>query len=398
MRRESPVSVIRSRGRTGTRLARAARMSCKTVTTALLALACTLALAPSPLRAQSQLALSADDEAGLDALQRGDAAKAAALFRAAIVDDDRDPIARYGAGAAAHLLGRDDEARSHLIDALEIAPRFSGASVLLGEIAYQQGDLAFAIRTYEQALAFAPRNAALQDRLATWRSEADRPRRTDGPYTILFEGAAQERLAAHATAVLDTAYWHVANTLGIYPSTPITVVFYSDRAFHDITGVPEWADGSFDTRIRIPVRGALGDRVAFDRVLIHELVHAMIASVAATGVPAWLHEGLAMRLEPDDASAAERRMRAGRVFVPLANLQERFSHLSQRQALAAYDESVIAADVLVRRLGNQTGILLQDLASGTEVSDAVERFGFSYRDFEGEVAGRVEARSARRGP
>ena len=72
------------------------------------------------------------------------------------------------------------------------------------------------------------------------------------------------------------------------------MIFYTLKQFHDLTGAPEWAGGAFDTRIRIPVQGALAEQRTFDRVLTHELAHAMIAGVAGRGVPAWLHEGLAL--------------------------------------------------------------------------------------------------------
>ena len=59
------------------------------------------------------------------------------------------------------------------------------ASVLLGEIAYHQGDLTFAIKTYESALALPPGHVQLRERLATWRSEAavtdNLPRRQGRP-------------------------------------------------------------------------------------------------------------------------------------------------------------------------------------------------------------------------
>ena len=138
-----------------------------------------------------------------------------------------------------------------------------------------------------------------------------------------------------------------------------------------MTGAPEWSDGSFDTRIRIPVRGALRTTARFDRVLVHELVHAMIASLADRGVPAWLHEGLAVNLEPGDVDGAEERLMALKLFVPLEYLQSGFGRFNGAQARVAYDVSTVAARAVMARLGPRVGLLLGELGRGAEFAQAV---------------------------
>jgi hypothetical protein len=251
-------------------------------------------------------------EAGWAALEDGDGERAANAFRLALADRPRDPALLFGAGAAAHLTGRDREAHDLLRRALDIEPRLTPASILLGRVTYDLGDVSAAIRVYEEALVHAPHQRQIRDQLTAWRGEASKTTYNSGPYSIMFEGHTEERLAAHATQVLDAGYWRIGKTIGAYPSVPITVILYTEQEFHDVTGAPEWSDGSFDTRIRIPVRGALRTGARFDRVLTHELAHAMIASLAARGVPAWLHEGLAVNLEPGDVDGAEQRP-AGRL-------------------------------------------------------------------------------------
>lgn len=329
------------------------------------------------------------EQAAVQALQDGDADKAASAFAEALEQSPRDPRLHFGAGVAAHLRGRDDEARQFLQRALELEPRFSAASALYGQLAYEHGDLDVAIRAYEQALKYAPMNGVMAARLKAWRDEAAKERLVDGPFSIAFEGPAEARLAAHATKALDTAYWRLGKMLGAYPSDPIAVVFYTLEQFRDVTGAPEWSDGTFDTRIRIPVRGALANRDEFDRVLTHELAHAMIASLAPRGVPAWLHEGLATYLEPGDVRAAQSRLKAGRMFVPFENLQNGFGRLSERQAQVAYDESLVAASVLMERLGPNVSLLLEALGRGQEMAAALAQLGLTPADFERSVAGRI---------
>jgi hypothetical protein len=346
------------------------------------------------LRAQSFGSRAA--ETGWDALDEGDAEKAAAAFRQALAEQPRDPTLHFGAGAAEHLLGRDTAAQQFLRKALELEPRLTPASLLLGQIVYDQGDVAAAIRTYEEALAHAPRNRSIREKLEVWRNEAKKTTYTNGPYTIMFEGRVEEQLAAHATRVLDAAYWRIAKTIGAYPSTPITVILYTEQEFRDVTGAPAWSDGSFDTRIRIPVRGAMRTTARFDRVLVHELAHAMIASLADRGVPAWLHEGLAVNLEPGDVDGAEQRLMALKLFVPLEYLQNGFGRFNGAQAQVAYDVSTVAARALMTRLGPHVGLLLGELGRGAEFAQASERLGISAAEFERSLSIRIKQGSASR--
>jgi hypothetical protein len=351
----------------------------------LLALAICLAAA-TPVGAQTATPL----DAGVLALQAGDFEKAATIFADALRRTPRDPSLHMGAGVAAHLRGRDDEARTFLTRALELEPRYTSASTLLGEIAYEQGDVDLAIAVYEQALKYAPTSVLLRNALKGWRADAAKERRIDGPFSIAFDGPAEARLATHANAVLDAAYWRIGKALGAYPSQPIEVIFYTLKQFRDLTGAPEWAAGLFDTRIRIPVQGALANLRTFDRVLTHELAHAMIAGVAEHGVPAWLHEGLATYLEPGDVASAERRWRASRTLIPLDLLQGSFTRFDGRQAQIAYDQSVVAASVLMKHLGPNVSLLLQDLDRGSEFSLALTRLGLTSADFERELARRLK--------
>ena len=168
------------------------------------------------------------------------------------------------------------------------------------------------------------------------------------------------------------------------------MIFYTLQQFRDVTGLPDWAAGSFDTRIRIPVQGALANPRSFDRVLTHELGHAMIAGVARRGVPGWLHEGLAGYFEGVEVARAQQRWRASGMLIPLDLLQDGFSRFDAGQARVAYDQSVVAASVLMQHLGPNMALLLDDLEQGNEFSQALPRFGLSYAAFERELERRLK--------
>ena len=54
--------------------------------------------------------------------------------------------------------GHNDDARRFLVDALKLDPALTPASLLLGSVLYQTGDLDGAIDTYQRALALDPKN------------------------------------------------------------------------------------------------------------------------------------------------------------------------------------------------------------------------------------------------
>jgi len=344
-------------------------------------------------------------EKGFQALQNREADQAASIFREALTRHPRDPQLLFGAGIAAKFQGQDQDAIALLKQALQIEPQFAQAAAILGELVYRQGDVDLAIKMYERALPTAPASVSdvMRQRLEAWRSEAALPQNhtamKDDRFTISFDGRVQQPLAARAANVLTTAFWRIGKTLGAYPSTPINVVLYSEQQFHDITGAPEWAAGGFDGQIRLPVRGAAQNLAEFDRVLTHELTHAMLNSIAARNLPAWLNEGLAMYFEGRDGTLSGRRLAAAHLFVPLEVLRASFSRLSATQAAVAYEESAFATRALLDRIGpTGLGQLLQDLSAGQTMERAIERFGVTFAAFETDLERRVGAKGRSAAP
>ena len=75
---------------------------------------------------------STAEQVAAQALQDGDGEKAATAFAEALKQNPRDPRLHYGAGVAARLRGRDDEARKLLQRALDLEPRMTSAAALFG--------------------------------------------------------------------------------------------------------------------------------------------------------------------------------------------------------------------------------------------------------------------------
>jgi hypothetical protein len=208
--------------------------------------------------------------------------------------------------------------------------------------------------------------------------------------------------------VLEAASWRIATELAIYPATPITVVLYTEQQFADITRSPRWAAAAFDGTIRVPVRGALAQQDELERLLNHEVTHALLWSVAPTGVPFWLAEGLAVvfeRGEPpapsahhgqtgqpaDDqertATRREASSRPGRPAPPparLAELHGPFAGFSDDRAEAAYAQGARATERLLELIG-PIGVssLLSDIGAGIPFETAFgARAPMTYAEFQ----------------
>jgi len=350
-----------------------------------LVLICSGAHAPALVFAEVRAALLA--RAGWEAIRAGRLDDATRAFQDAIAANPREATLHLGAGLAAHLQGREDDARSALQEALRLDKRLTPASLLLGQLTYRAGELEAAIRIYEDALALNPEHPQLRAQLDRWRKEAavhgSFQQALSPHFTVLFEGPAEQRLAARAIEGLEIAYWRIGTTLLTYPSAVLTVVLYTEEQFHDITRSPSWAGGAFDGKIRVPMRGALDHPGELEKVLAHELTHALVKSLASHGVPTWLDEGLAVVFEAGELGWAEQSVRRAPALIPLQELQNGFVKLPQDQVLLAYAESGLVVQALLER-GNALSVaqFIQDLGQGAVFADAFERrFFIAYEEF-----------------
>lgn len=343
---------------------------------------------PHPAGASRRTVQESDVPApqGWAALDRGDAARAAAIFRDALERSPYNPALHFGAGYAAYLQGRLDAAISSLRKSLEYDPRFVQAAALLGQVAYERGDLTLAIRSMEKAVSLAPHDRMRAEQLTRWRDEAAvhaaLDERVDAKFRILFEGRAQRAVADRVARVLDAAYWRIGAALNSYPTETLTVVLYTERQFQDITRSPSWAAGEFDGRIRVAVGGALRTPDALDRVMVHEFAHAAIASIAPRGVPAWVHEGLATTLEGSDDTWIAQTFAAARWRLTLEQMSAGFDRLDAPKAAMAYAQSAVAGRLLIERLGPNLGIFLQMLGNGHTVAQALSTLDVRPEAFE----------------
>jgi tetratricopeptide (TPR) repeat protein len=360
-----------------------------------LATLCLATLASPRLSAQSRIVEL--NEAGWKLLQSGEADRAAKIFAEALEAEPDEPVLQFGAAVASHLQGRTSDATTRLTRVLQLAPNLTPASMLLGQLQYAAGDVSAAIATYEKALKHAPNDPQLTTKLAAWRADVDANRsfvesRVDR-FRVSFQGHADKPLAARAIELLESGFWRIGKTLGAYPSDPVVVMLYTEKQFRDITLAPEWSGGIYDGRIRVPAAGAAREPQLFERVLVHELTHAMVASLAPRGIPTWLHEGLAQHFEGDDANAARRRLNRVGVVVPLRYLEGSFGRFTADQAMVAYDQSLVIVDALIRRGTVDWNALFRALGDSSRTEYTFDNFGLRYSDLESELGAAIAARA-----
>ena len=333
--------------------------------------------------------------AGWEAIQRGDGEKAAAAFRAVLAANPGDARALAGAGIAAHLTGRPDQAITYLKKAIQIEPEFVQASYMLGQIAYSHGDLDLAIKSYERVVKLAPGSQSVYQQLEAWKKEAALHNtfaaRPTARFTVMFEGPEQQAIAARVSSALEAAYARIGRTLNTYPTDTVTAILYTRQQFRDITRSPSWAAAAYDGRIRIPVMGALKNPAELDRIVTHEYVHALVQQMFPR-VPGWLNEGLATLMEPGNPTWLTARLRAAGGLIPLANLDEAFRTADGDEAALAYAQSYAGARILSQRLGTNFPVFLQYVSNGTAFDQALLLFNISIADVEKEWRRQASAR------
>lgn len=232
--------------------------------------------------------------------------------------------------------------RSHYAAAVRLEPTVRRL-LLLGRAADEENDGPGALDAVRRAVALAPGDATAARELAALERRHAVEQRFDTiaqeHFVARFEGEAKKELAWDALRVLDEAWRSVGGAVDLHPTAPITVVFYTGAAYQEATGAREWSGGQFDGKIRLRAGSLKQGQAALRDLLFHEYLHAAIATSVAADVPAWLHEGLAQRLEPGldrarDLAPLEGRTRAE--LPSLGELSHGFSRLTDRGQVRLY--------------------------------------------------------------
>jgi hypothetical protein len=185
---------------------------------------------------------------------------------------------------------------------------------------------------------------------------------------------------------LTAAYREFRQKLGFEPAEPVTVQLLMGTTLSD-SRLPDWAEGSNDGTIRIPVAGFDRPTPRLVRVLRHELAHSFVASRTGRNCPVWLQEGVAQWLEGGDPAredlALAARAREGRLPA-LLRLEAPFRTLDEADAAVAYSAS-LSAVAQILRLRGEPGLtrLLSALGDSMPSEEALPvSLALSYPEFQ----------------
>jgi tetratricopeptide (TPR) repeat protein len=305
---------------------------------------------------------------GFEALQARDFETASSVFWDALQAAPDADAARVGYALAEMALGRDGFALSAVLDGLNRNPENSQLNELLGDLRDREERVEEAVRSWRKAFELAP-----SDRLREKIFKAERDLQasrdydfaTTSHFNMRFDGDVDLDLAAAMMDYLEQQYYELSRRFAHSPPQPITVLLYPSRQFREVTQAPESVAGLYDGKIRVPLGGLNKLNPEAERVLVHELTHAVVHSKSRGACPRWLHEGLAQLSEEKTLRRAERQK--------IAELLEGQDPATWESAGFSYPVALALAEYLVDRRGF-SGVLqvLDLLGDGREIDAALE--------------------------
>jgi len=327
---------------------------------------------------EARLTTPRDRELSLRAaekLRSGEYADAAKLFHEL---SEHDPSAFKGLGLSYINAGDYENARLSLEKAVEHTPNNFTVRKMLAFIYYKKDDSEKALMHTEAALSLMndPELQTLQARLVKEKSSEERLiNEKTTRFRVSFDGYAHGDLSRKVIDILEDAYRTIGKEMDHFPSESVSVVLYTNQDFYDITQSPEWSEGMFDGKIRIPIRGVESREGELRKVLFHEYTHAVVHSLTPQ-CPLWFNEGLAEYFSTNSGK------RIGQLL-PLTSLEASFSGLRPENIRTAYWESYSAVSYLIERYGlHRIKKFLLALPKGGNLNQAFEdAFSMSYSEF-----------------
>jgi tetratricopeptide (TPR) repeat protein len=261
----------------------------------------TMAASSTPTPAQRVTPeLAAKMNEGNAALAARDFDRAALRFYEVVEAEPDAPGPRIGYAAAEMALGRDAMALPVILDGLVRDPEVADLHEILGALRDREERVEDALSSWREAFRLAPSDR-VRDRIVKAERELAAGRdytfSAAAHFTLRYDGALDQDLVASLTDFLEDRFRDLTQAYRHAPSQPITVLLYPQQAFRDVTQVGNEVAGLYDGKIRVPMGGLKRfDREA-ERVLTHELTHAIVQSKTRGNCPRWLHEGLAQIAE-----------------------------------------------------------------------------------------------------
>ena len=271
-----------------------------------------VALSPDDAVIRLNLSRSLGRWAGQEVAQGRQTKALELLVEAAEVDPDEGTVA-YSMARVYLRIGRREDARRILNDALRDFPNQPAVLRLSADLAALEGNLQRAVEEVTAALKITPDDAMLAERASQLVIEEELYRTFLTDSTAHFESRFNPQDVDMVAWIpdlkrdLEDAYADVVRLLGIQPQQRILVMWLDPERYQ--WRAPDWSSGLYDGRVRIVIDDYPADKEAIRNTLRHELTHAVLFTLG-TRLPTWLQEGMAQIGEGHAVDLAREGLRA----------------------------------------------------------------------------------------
>ncbi|MBL4888806.1 MAG: hypothetical protein JKX97_02155 [Candidatus Lindowbacteria bacterium] len=284
--------------------------------------------------------------------------------------------------------GEMRQAISNYRKALEWDEQNIDAHILLGRLYYEREEHALAKLHLRAARESTTRKIQGLDALLSKVDKEFETARTyqtvelDG-FIVRFEGNQRYDLFYQLVPDLQSSRERTARVLERTPRIPLTVILYSGGQFQRNVDAPDWAAGTYDGKIRIRDVELGRPTSELQRIIKHEVAHAVIESAARKRVPGWVHEGIAKYMEgnswdpPQDVHYLVRGIKAQKV-PSLVAMNTTFGNLpAGTDVRLAYAQSSAAIRYMTAIYGEPVlAEFISLLSSGRTVVQAIDTITF----------------------
>lgn len=211
----------------------------------------------------------------------------------------------------------------------------------------------------------------------------------DGSRLTLISPRRWSDIAEEITSELTRAHQRLTALFGTIPPFRSSVRLMDEKAFYDLTGAPGWTNAMFFRgEIIIPLSKTQPiDLENIHRSVKHEYTHAVLSALSKGRIPGWMDEGLAQWAEGEENPALRSTLKhylQKNDPVPLNLLQGGFTKLEPRMVPAAYAQSLLAMQAMIKAYGivkitNYLSLLREDIEKQIAFETA---FGLEHAQFE----------------
>jgi hypothetical protein len=206
-----------------------------------------------------------------------------------------------------------------------------------------------------------------------------------------------EPIAHRISRDIKDAHQYFTHIFGEIPAFETSVRLLEQKAFYALTGAPSWTNAMF-YRGQIVIPLSTTEPIDYENIyrsVRHEYSHAVNGALTKNRCVGWIDEGLAQLEEgPENPlllQALQDWTRNNRP-VPFRLLQGGFTKLETAMVPAAYAQSLVAANSLVRGFGyGKLRRYFDALRTGVDKGDAFrESFGISEAVFENRLGRTIQ--------